>query len=247
MASDPVIYSGQEPMQGADGTANANTRVTKYGDQWVQALSLTKDALAQEGRYYCVTNPTIGTTVGFGVSASFSDTAPMFIINNTAPPGPTSPTITLDFLTLFVTVVPASGTSARLVVKTDSVVRVPSAGNSGLLVPQNTNQLYANAAQANVQAGTGGALLTVPASVNGRIVANSVLRNAIPVQYDELFIAFGQELMPTAAPTTATGTGAAGAPPIVIPPSTSAAIHIWFPSNATTGLSAEYALGFWMR
>lgn len=244
MALDPVIYSGRAPSQGVEGVTTQVTRVTKYGDQAVQSLSMTKDALAQEGRYYVVTNPTIGTTVAFAVSSSFSDTAPMFVINNTAAVGGT--TITLDFLRLFVTVVPASATSARLVVKTDSALRIPTAGGSGILVPQNTNQLYANDAQTNIQSGTGGALLTVPASVAGRVVANAILRSAIPVQFDEILCAFGQELMVSGAPTTATQAGS-NAGPVVIPPQTSAAIHIWFPSNGVTGLSAEYELGLWMR
>ncbi len=46
---------------------------------------------------------------------------------------------------------------------------------------------------------------------------------------------------------TTVGRRFAAAPPVVIPPGCSAAIHMYGTSNSITGMSAEYSLGFWAR
>lgn len=244
-SADHTVWSGRAPSQGGDPSQNAYARVTKYGDQWVQPLSITKDGLAQEGRYYVVTNPTIGTTVAFPVAASFSDTAPFFLLQNNDAIG--GRMLTLDYLRLFPTVVPASGTSARLVARLDSALRTPTAGSPASLTPQNTNMGQPNDSNVVIYADTGGTAMTVPAGSGVvRTVGNLILRSAIPVQFDEILACFGQELMMSGAPTTASQAGSVGAP-LVVPPGCSLALHLFFPSNVTTGLSAEYELGLWMR
>lgn len=244
MADPSASVARLRPQATPDGLiAQASHRLGPYGDVNAQLLNFTKHALAEEGSYFVCTNPTISTTVGFPVAASPSDTAPSFHIANTAPVGGTY--IFLDYLRLLPTVAPASGTSARLMVKIDSALRTATAGAT--ITPVNVNVGANTAPQAVVTAATGGAAVTVPAaSGSSRIVVNASLRSAIPVVLEEIVIGFGQEITADGAPTTASRAGGA-AGPVIIPPQCSAALHLFFPANAVTGLSAEYELAFWQR
>lgn len=245
MADTNNTVARQRPTRVPDGTVGINSRRTVYGDGVVQMLAATKHGLADEGSYYVVTNPAIGTTVAFPVSASFSDTAPFILIANTES-GVLARNLFLDYLRLLPTVAPASGTSARFAVKVDASQRIPTAG-ANALTPQNINLAVPNDPGFVVHLPTGGTALTVPAaSGSARLVGNGSLRSAIPVVLEEITLSFGQDVSGSGAPTTATKESAQAAP-VVIPPGCSAAIHIWFPSNAITGLSAEYEIGLFQR
>lgn len=245
--ADPAsqIYRARPPVFGPDGQiATAPRRVTPYGDAIEQILAPSWDGLAEEGSLYVATNPTISTPVGFGVSASFSATAPMFSIANVAPAG--GRVIRPWYIRLFVTTVPASGTSAQWLTQTDSVVRLPTAGNAGI-TPQNVSQAFPNDAQAIVNAGTGGAMMTVPAATNGRICGRGIAFSAIPVVLSEIIITFGQEMMSDGSAQSAVSRVISCGAAQSIPPGTSWGFYMWFPSNSITGISAEYEIAFSQR
>ena len=244
MADNNRTVQRKRPTSVPDGTIGINSRSDPYGDALVQTLSASKFGLSDEGSFYVCINPTIGTTVAFPVMASFSDTAPTILVMNTDLPGGRN--IFLDYLRLLPTTAPASGTCARFAIKVDTVSRTPT-GGSNPITPQQLNLSQPNDAGAVVHFPTGGTALTVPAATGGaRVVANGSLRSVIPVVLEEITLSFGQDFTGSGSPSTATKESAQAAP-IVIPPGCSAAIHIWFPSNSITGLSAEYELGFVQR
>lgn len=243
MADANAAVARARPASNPDGViGQANHRLGPYGDANVQILGATKHALAEEGSYYVCTNPTIGSAVTFAVSSSFSDTAPFFHVANTGPSN--GPYIFLDYMRFIMTTAPTTSTQWRFVVKVDTALRLPTAGNA-TLTANNLNMAQANALTGIVSAGTS-ALLTIPASSgNARTVANGSLRSAVPVAFDEIFLTFGQAVSGDGAPTTATRTTGFAAP-VVIPGGCSAAIYMWGPSN-NAAVTGEYELAMWQR
>jgi hypothetical protein len=206
-----------------------------------------RNALADEGSYYVVTNPTIDTTVAYGVITAYVVTTPAFHIANTAPAGGRS--IFLDFLKLRVTVAPASATNWKYVVDIDSSTRLSTAPTGGADRTDgvfNVNPLMPNDFEGVIYAFTGGTVLTVMGATNKRTVAHGAWAQSIPIVLDEMVLKFGQGDTDANAITTV-GRRTASAPPVVIPPGCSASIHMYGTSNAITGMSAEYSLGLWQR
>lgn len=230
-----------------DGTRDPGQRNSAYGERHVLSVVPTKHLIAEEGSYFVTTNPTPGTTVAAAVQAAFSDTVAAFVIRNTDVSGGKS--IFLDYIKLMVSVAPASAVSAQYAGKLEpSTPRAATAGNAAP-VPQNANGGVATKAMAAIDAFTGAAFLTVPAaSTNARLVSRGALRGVIPVVGDELVLGFGAVDPAGGAGGPSTGSRQGGnAAPVVIPPGGSYTLHVWFPSNATTGLSAEYEIGHWER
>jgi hypothetical protein len=247
MSDLDTYVSRRRPNPVNDGLAGASTwRVSGYGDQ-VQYQS-QRNALVDEGSYYGVCNPTIDTTVGYGVITAYVVTTPAFHIANTdVPSAAGARTIFLDFLKLRVTVAPASATNWKYVVDIDSSPRISTAPTGGAeLTVKNFNPLIGNDFPGRVWAFTGGTVLTVMAANNVRTVAHGAWANSIPIVLDEMVLKFGQGEGDANAVTTV-GRRVASAPPIAIPPGCSASIHMYGTSNAITGMSAEYSLGMWAR
>lgn len=243
MITDSVV-SRRRPTPVTDGLNGAsNDRRSPYGD--AVAYQTERNALADEGSYYTVNNPTIDTTVAYGIITTYVATTPMFLIANTAPVGGRS--IFLDFIKLRVTVAPASATNWKYVVDVDSSQRLSTAPTGGAnRTVNNVNPSLPNDFEGQVWAFTGGTVLTVMAGTSIRTVAHGAIAMSIPLALDELVIAFGQGDL-ASAPATAVSRRVAAAPPCVIPPGCSAAIHQFGTGNAVTGLSAEYSLGMWQR
>ena len=246
MALADSIVSRRRPTPVTDGLTGASAdRRTPYGD--LNNYSIPRYSLADEGSYYHVTNPTIDTTVGYGVLAAYAATTPAFLVVNTAVAG--GRTIFLDFLTLRVTVAPASATNWKYVVDVDSTQRIstaPTGGANRTSEVNNINPLMPNDFEGQVWAFTGGTVLTVMAASNARKVAHGPWANSIPVALDEMTIQFGNGAI-GATPVATVGRRVVGAGPVIIPPGCSAAIHMYGASNAITGMSAEYSMGLWQR
>ena len=147
------------------------------------------------------------------------------------------------------TVAPASATNWKYVVDLDSSERLstaPTGGANRTAGVNNVNPLMPNDFEGQVWAFTGGTVLTVMAATSVRTIAHGAIAQSIPLVLDELVIQFGQgDNVPGSA--TAVTKRIAAAPPCVIPPGCSAAIHQYGTSNAITGMSAEYSLGLWQR
>ena len=231
------------PTANGENFRGRDTRISPYGDR--TNYQLPRTALADEGSYYTCTNPTIDTTVAYGVLAAFATTTPMFLISNTDPVGGRS--IFLDYIKLRVTIAPASATNWKYVVEMDNSIRTSTAPTGGVSrTILNTNPLVSNDFAGTVWAFTGGTVLTVMAAANARIIAHGALAQSIPIVLDELVLQFGRDDSATVSVTTV-GRRLASAPPVVIPPGCSCAIHQYGLSNAITGMSAEYSIGMWQR
>jgi len=229
-----------EGLQGA-----VATRRTAYGDAYQVPAQTPRHQIADEGSYYTVVNPTPDTAVACGIIAAYVVTTPLFHIANIAPQG--GRTIFLDTLKLRVTTAPVSSINAIYTIDVDGSTRLTTAPTGGAnRTINNVNPLRGNDAEAVVYAFTGGTVLTVMAAQAARTIAHGAIAHSIPIAHDELCLAFGQDVVGS-SPATAVTRRTASPPPVIIPPGCSASIHIYFVSNATTGLSAEYELGFWQR
>lgn len=230
------------PTPAADGSSAFNDRSSPYGDRMVGDILGSRPDLADEGSFYSASNATPDTAVGCGVIAAYASTTPLFLVSNTAAPG-TGRTIKLDSLRMFrFTVAPASGTCTLFSVEVDTTPRLVAAPSGGVQATVvNVNPSKANDFEGQVWGFSGGTVLTVAAAANKRIVTRGMISHSIPVVLDEQVLTFGQPANGTAL-AAGVGRRIAHAGPVVIPPGCSAAIHVYYPSNAITGASFEWEL-----
>ena len=235
------------PQSFTDG-ADQRVRLSRYGEMQVVQPYRTKHPLADEGSYFTTQNPTLGTALAAGIQTSFSDTVAAFVFLNTADPSqPSSPNLYLDFIKLSFTVAPASATGFRYAIKLDNGNRAPTAG-SGQLTGQGGSPGASpvgpvlRQSVAKIWSFTGAAFMTVPASINPRVVASGGI-GTLPVVGSEFMIRFG-DVGPNAGAAAA---GTSHAAPVTVAPGWFAVVHFWFPSNATTGPSIEPDIGWFER
>jgi len=108
-----------------------NVRGGRYGEQYVLPLIPTKHLLADEGSYFIATNPTPGTALAYNIQAAFSDTVPLFYVqNNDSKANPFGKRLYLDYIKLICTTAPASSTGVRFALKTDPAIRTISTNNT---------------------------------------------------------------------------------------------------------------------
>jgi hypothetical protein len=241
------VIARRTPQPGAEGNNNAQERFTPYGDRTIvsQVPANSRSQLADEGSYYTVCNPTPDTTVACGIITAYVTTTPLFHIANLEQGG--GQNITLDFIKLRVTVAPASAVNAIYTIEIDPTPRIATAPTGGINANvRNVNASYPNDFNGQVWAFTGGTVLTIMAGSNPRVIGHGAIAHSIPLVHDELLLLFGQP-DGIGTPAAAVTRRVANCPPVVIPPQCSASIFIYFVSNASTGLSAEYELGMWQR
>lgn len=233
---------------GVSEQSEASARLGRYGEVAVLPIVRTKHPLADEGSFFTTQNPTLGTALAAAVQATFSDTVAAFVFQNTADPSMSSSVgLCLDFVKLSFTVAPASATGMRYAVKLDNGSRAPSAGSTQLTGSGGSPGASAvgpivRSSVAKIWGFTGGAFMTVPASVNARVVASGGI-GALPVVGSEFMIRFGDN-----GPNSgAAGAGTSHAAPVIVPPGWFAVLHLWFPGNAATGASIEPDIGWFER
>lgn len=238
------------PNPQTDGGAQT-PRGGRYGEIYVDGIVPTKHLLADEGCYYTACMTPSQAALAFGIISAFSDTSALMVIGNGNSPGGNR--IYLDYLKMTFSVAPASSTAAFMAIKIDSGARTPTAGQVKI-AQQNVNTDLAMASQASIWFPTGGAVITVPAVTAGArlVVGNLALRNALPTVNDEYTVTFGGvDRGETEFSVVATATAIKRtlyAPPAVIGGGGFGLIHVWFPSNITTGASfSNLELGYWER
>ena len=237
---------------GGDGSQSspAGQRFGRYQEPYLLSPVPTKHLLAEEGSYFSTQNPTLGTGLAAPVTASFSATGPwLAIFNNADPANPRSPGIDLDFIKAIFTVAPASATGIRYALKKDNGARSPTAGQT-LLTGQGgspgatpAGPIVTPGSVAKIWSFTGGAVMTVAAEVNASVIANGGA-GGLPVVGSEFCVRFGAD-----GPNSGSGATSASshAAPAIIPPGWFGFFYLWFPSNATTGASLEWDIGWWER
>jgi hypothetical protein len=246
----------------ADGTifaASRGPRSGPYGDWSVMPLSPTKHALADEGSYFVVTNPTPGTAVAYALQTTFSDTADgLFVIQNANPAG--GPNVWLDYLKLILAgTAPTATQSMEFTVRTDSNSMVPTAnsvqiaGGAGAQTIFSTNQPDPTSPAVNMWAYNAGAM-TVPAtSASGRRVARAHIATGLGIAGDEYELQFGapdrgagntgMTAVRASSPARVVGHCA----PVVLQPQQWAVVNMWWLTAATTAPSFEYEWGLVVR
>lgn len=221
-------------------------RLTACSRAWLHAVVpvRTKHVLADEGSYFVATNPTLGTGVGYGVLAALADTSAAFVFYNNSPVNETlAKRIYLDRIKLATTVAPASSTGWSYAIKLDNgAIRQPTAGQAAI-TPNPAMGSGPLSTVAKLWAFTGGAVMTVPASSANAVNAARGGGGGLPVVGTELSIQFGGD----GSAQSSANAGFSIAPPLIIQPGWYAVFYLWFPSNASTGLSAEYEIGWWER
>lgn len=212
--------------------------------QWANKTFVLSDQ-DSAGGYFVATNLTPGTAFAAGVSATWSATAAFFIYKNPNPAN--SLRQYLDYLKIIPTVAPASGTAAYFAIVIDTVNRYTSGGTliggpGSTQATYNVNGDSGVSSTCGLYAASGGTVITAPAAgTSARTVSRGVLRSVIPAIGDELVLSFGSGMADAGSSSgTAAGRTATNAPPIIVGPGEQAVVHIWFPSNATTGLSYEF-------
>jgi len=203
------------------------------------------------GQSFVATNATPGTALAYNVQASYSATVPFLYLFNTQATGGKS--VWLDYIKIICTTAPASAVNAFYAIILDTAARALSPDNTVAITPVNTNFALASANPTSLQikAQNNATASAVAAAAAPRLLARGVL-GGLPVVGDELIIDFGSDdIAPhaglTAAQASAPARKVSSSPAFCLCPGTSAIVHLWFPSNATTGLSYELEMSYWER
>jgi hypothetical protein len=212
-------------------------------------LPSSRQMLAQAGKFFTVTNPTIGTPVVGATITAWSATANgMFVVANNAPSG--GPSIFLDSLFLRLRSTAPTGTltmqwecynETGIVAGTTAVTtRTPVQVNTGL----------AQTTVATVQAFAAGAI-TIPAAVGTRRLQDMcTLTTGLGIDGDTYELQFGQDGIAgsknggAAVRATDTAHIVGGMGPIVIAPQTTSWLNMWWLTQAANVPSWEYCLRY---
>lgn len=221
--------------------------VSSIGEQFLAATHLgelrttsvlgSRQVAADEGSYFVSTNPTPGTAVASAVNASFDATKSFIAIRNKA--NASGKRVFVDYIKLIPTVAPASGTSMHYAVYVGPDALYTSGGTE--YTPRNANGDSDESPVSTVVVTSGAAMLTTVAASTGPR-ARGVARSVIPAVLEEIVIRFGAE-GGSGSSATAAGRSEVMAPPIIVQPGGVMLLNVWFPSNASTGISVEFEVG----
>lgn len=241
------------PDSEADGE-QIGGRADRYGTQLISIMAPTAHSLSREGTYFVATNPTPGTALAYCVQAAFSDTVPfLYLFNQESQQNIRAKYVYLHYIKLVVTVAAASGVQAEFALITDITQRALGTDNTTTLTPVSTctSQTVPSDMLLKLQ-NSATASAIAASSQNKRVMGRGSFPSGVTIVGDELLIVCGETSGGaaqglTAAQATCPGRKVSNAPPIVIAPGNSLTMHLWFPSNATTGLSYEIEMGGWVK
>lgn len=209
----------------------------------------SRQMLAAAGKYFTVTNPTIGTPVVGATITAWSATANgLFVIKNSAPTG--GPNIHLDSMTLRLRSTAPTGTLTMQFEVYNETGAVTGTGNVTTRTPIQGNQALAQTTVATVQAFAAGCI-TIPAAVGTRVLQDTAtLSTGLGIDGDTYMLQFGQDGSASqkggGAAVRATDSafivGSCG--PIVVAPNTTSWINMWWLTQAANVPSWEYNLRY---
>ncbi len=239
------VRSGIPSAYGEGGAAPL--RSTKRGELFVQSIAKGRCALAEEGSYFLATNATPGTGIaGIAAANGYDATEALCTIRNGHTAGDTAKRIVLDYIKLQPTVAGASGTNCTYATHMDKGnTRWASGGTAYTAKNVNMGSDVATAAAIHF-----GALVTDGATADVVKLGSGNLRTAIVVVGDEMILDFGDSMQ----------AGASGLfegslickqvvkhVPVVLNPGEEFILCINAASQAVTGSSFEFEIGFWER
>ena len=247
MAADPdYIYNRglvneELPTAGTDEDWKG-LRVNRRGEQMVQPLDPI--ALAREGSYFVVTNPTPGTgLIGIAASTAYDAAEAFLHIRNTS----TTKKVHLHYMHLKATAAGTNGTTFGVTMVGDrGTTRYTSGGAT--LTPVNPNM--SSSATASDVVIKGGPLVTTAASADARILGDYPLRTVIKVIGDSYLFTFGGANPLSVAGVPLEGTTQTAmqiqCPPVVLGENDQFLFHEYAASQ-TVGAAFTMSLGFWLR
>lgn len=232
------------PTASADGNSSdaAAGRNSTYGDRYVVPVGGGNWALADEGSYFVVTNPTLATGVAGHAApvAADTDTKPFILLYNSG-----SRVIVPDFAHFEVTAAGTGGTLNYVTSYVDSKGSSAYSSGGGAVVPVSTRSDAPFGPTATVYVGP-----VVAAMSASKKVAQQIVREVIPVVQDTITIVFGA---PNGAAHSALTTASTGTnhsviymPPVAIAPGGNFNLSFIRPSQSAAS-SYQYQFGFWER
>ena len=212
-------------------------------------LTNYREQLVAAGKSFCVTNPTIGTGIQYGLQTSFSATANgLFLIQNTNP-ATSGINIVVDYLSLIMTgTAPTATTSMRIDAFNETGI-VTMSGSFAAKTPVNLNPAFSNATGAVVQSYAAGAA-TIPAAVGvRRTYSPMTIPTSLGITGDNYVVDFGGDPAPTAPLTAVRATAATRlvtqGPSIIVAPQTTTWFNLWWLTAATTAPTFEFDLVYY--
>ena len=233
-----------QPAITIDGLEISN-RGGSHGEQYVIPILPPRMAIADEGAYFTVKNPTSGTGIITIAAADADDPLETYILmrNNDVAGGRRA---YLDYLKLRLTVVPTGNTSLHYTMTLDSGVARYTSGATMTAAPTNVNM---DSAEASVCTCIGGPLITT-AAIAARRVAHGIVRVAVISVVGDLnvfiFAGGASPVFRSLAEGTLQMTSVTPAPPIVVGPQQSFLFSLWG-ASMSVGATFEIEMGWYER
>lgn len=209
-----------------------------------------RNAMAVAGKYFTVTNPTIGTpVVGATISAWSATANGLFVIQNKNIVG--GPNVILDRMYLRLRSTAPTGTLSMQFEAYNETGLVTGTTAVVTRTPVQVNTAFTQAStSAQVQAFAAGCI-TIPSAVNTRVLQDTAtITTGVAVDGDTYMLQFGADGTAswkngaTAARATDPGEFLGEMGPIVIAPQTTSWINMWWLTQAANVPSWEYALSY---
>lgn len=244
-----INYAGKLP----DGYSS-KMRQGAYGEMVNYQLTSKAHKVADEGSYYIVRSPTVGTGIATGAAVTaLVDTTPFLIVSNNSSPsaGYAAKSIALDYIKFNYVVLGTGAASMLYHTKLDSQLRWSAngsgSGGTGLTAvlagPYPVNAQSQSQSKALVYAG---AMTAVASTGNARPLGNGTLRTAAPVVGDSYYFNFGpcQMAMDSSTiPGTAPAMRSIPHAPVVLGPQQTFALYLWSASQ-TVAANIEVEVGY---
>lgn len=231
-----------KPHPELDGT-DIDPRLSRYREQCVVPMLITKHPLVDEGSYFVGHNNQTGLATAAAPTA-FSATNPFAIIyNNGYPSDEVAPRVYLDYLMLLATAIGTGGTNVQFAITKDRGNRYVS-GGSDLTANINNAGPTSTASIAKLYAGN--ITASAPSATVKTLVGNRWLKGAIPVVGDQYTIRSGSGSMPDSITISTVMANVQNIPPIVIGPDESLLFHLWLAAQSAAS-SYLPEIGWWER
>ncbi len=202
-------------------------------------------ALAEEGSYFQITNPTPGTAIaGIAAADGLDDLEALLFLRNSLS---NDKRFHLHYILLQVAAAGTNGTNFAFAMKGDKgTSRFASGGSS--LTPVNMNM--GSSRTTGIDRCQFGAVVTTAATSEARLLHHGLVRTVIKVIGDKYLFTFGASSPPTVSGIPLEGTTQANinipCPPVVLDPGDTFLLHE-FATSQTVAAQYQFSMGFWVR
>lgn len=237
------IYRTRPSVFGTDNASdNTPGRNGWYGERFVLPVGEPRQVLGDEGSYFAISQPVLGTDIVGHVAPSLANNDPLPTKSLLHIYNGGQRMITMDYLTLRWVVVNASSTATGFTIYTDSLGSSGRTSGGTAVTPYNSRV----AGQASAATIFFGAVVTASAASVQRHFAKFI-RPVIAVAADEATFSFGADRsQPASVPLNGTAVVAqmVHCPPVTIMPGGNFYLCEANPSGAATGATYHFTGGF---